>query len=121
MNMFLRPDNILLVLVIFMGAIFNAFYDAHDIEYDTFMQRIYNTAFALVLAGWVLSDAQRRRKPLCYDYDTFIFVAWPLVLPAYLFQSRGPKAFLTIGIFVGIIAIAYGCQWLLYVILVRHV
>lgn len=56
--------------------------------------------FPLLLAMWVVSDAARRGRRLCYDYGTFVFFSWPLLLPVYLVQSRRGGAlfnFLTIG------------------------
>ena len=39
---------------------------------------------------------------LCYDYDSFVYFAWPIVAPIYLFQTRGVRAFLTLLCFAGI-------------------
>jgi hypothetical protein len=43
-----------------------------------------------------------RQRPLCYDYDALVFFAWPIVVPVYLFQTRGVRAFLTLRCFAGI-------------------
>lgn len=59
-------------------------------------------AFSLILASWVLADARKRRSQLCYDYGSFVFFAWPVVVPVYLFRTRGPWAFLTLLCFAGI-------------------
>jgi hypothetical protein len=58
-------------------------------------------AFPIVLASWVYADADLRRRKLCYDYDTFLLFAWPIVMPCYLFQTRGIRAFLTLLYFGG--------------------
>jgi hypothetical protein len=63
-------------------------------------------AFPLALTGWLLSDAQKRGKKLCYDYDSFAFWAWPIILPVYLFQTRGWRAIITLLWFAGICAAA---------------
>ena len=60
----------------------------------------------LVLSAWILSDARHREKSLCYDYATFIFFAWPILVPIYLFQTRRSKAVLTLLCFAGILVIA---------------
>ncbi len=59
-------------------------------------------AFPVILALWVTSDARTRRQGLCYDFDTFIFFAWPVVLPWYLFRTRGARALLTVLYFAGL-------------------
>jgi hypothetical protein len=60
----------------------------------------------LILASWVISDAQKRGRKLCYDYGSFVFFAWPIVVPVYLFQTRGARAFLTLLCFAGIWLVA---------------
>ena len=62
-------------------------------------------ALPLIMASWVASDAQKRGRHLCYDYGSFVFFAWPVVVPVYLFQTRGARAFLTMLCFAGIILI----------------
>ena len=52
------------------------------------------------MALWVLSDARQRQRSLPYDYGSFVFFAWPLVVPIYLFSTRGWRAFATLGLFV---------------------
>src|SRR5437667_2269126 len=59
-------------------------------------------AFSLVMASWVMADARKRRRRLCYDYDSFVFFAWPVILPVYLWQTRGARALLTLLCFAGI-------------------
>jgi hypothetical protein len=68
-----------------------------------------SAALALILATWVTADARKRRRPLCYDYDTLVFFAWPIVIPVYLFQTRGLRAFLTLLCFAGICFVAVLC------------
>ncbi|MFZ2643124.1 MAG: hypothetical protein WA117_19175 [Verrucomicrobiia bacterium] len=57
-------------------------------------------AFSLLIVAWVYADASSRQRRLCYDYDTFLFFAWPLLAPCYLFQTRGLRGFLTLLYFV---------------------
>ncbi len=49
---------------------------------------------------WVLADARQRDRSLPYDFGSFVFFAWPLVVPIYLFSTRGWRAFATLGLFV---------------------
>ena len=63
-------------------------------------------AFPLILASWVIADAQKRQRRVCYDHDSFVFFAWPIVVPVYLFRTRGVRAFLTLLCFAGIWLVA---------------
>jgi hypothetical protein len=63
-------------------------------------------ALPLIMAWWVTADAQKRRRQLCYDYASFVFFVWPLIMPIYLFQTRGTRAFLTLLCFAGICFVA---------------
>jgi len=63
-------------------------------------------ALPFVMAFWVSADARKRGRALCYDYDTFVFLAWPFIVPVYLFQTRGVRAFVTLLCFAGICLVA---------------
>jgi hypothetical protein len=65
----------------------------------------FRFALPLVIATWVTADARKRRRNLCYDYDSFVFFV-PFIVPIYLFQTRGVRAFLTLLSFAGIWIIA---------------
>ena len=52
------------------------------------------------IALWVLSDSRRHGHPLHYDAGSFLYFAWPVLAPIYLFLTRGFRAFSTIGWFL---------------------
>ncbi|MDB6072797.1 MAG: hypothetical protein JWO89_437 [Verrucomicrobiaceae bacterium] len=56
--------------------------------------------FPSCMAMWVFADARRRQQPLPFDFGTFIYFLWPVVVPAYLFRTRGLRAFAAIGWFL---------------------
>ena len=55
-----------------------------------------------VVALWVVMDAQRRGRTMPYDFRSFVFFLWPIIAPIYLFQTRGLRAFRTIGLFLAV-------------------
>ena len=66
-------------------------------------------AFAAILAAyllpssialWLLADAQRRRRQLPYDFGSFVFFAWWVLVPLYLFYTRGWRGIIPLGLFV---------------------
>ena len=63
---------------------------------------VASVAFPLAIATWVMADARKRGRKVCYDFDSFVYFAWPVVAPVYLFQTRGPRAFLTLLCFAGL-------------------
>lgn len=63
-------------------------------------------ALALILASWVTADAHKRGRQLYYDYDSLVFFAWPVLVPIYLFQTRGLRAFLTLLCFASLWVLA---------------
>jgi hypothetical protein len=65
-----------------------------------------------LLAYWVVTDARRRNRTLCYDFDTFVFFAWPILIPIYLFQTRGIRALMTLLYFL----ILWSVTWAVTVI-----
>jgi hypothetical protein len=67
-----------------------------------------------LLAWWVVADARKRERKLCYDFDSFVFFLWPVIVPVYLFQSRGLRAFLTLLCFVGMIVVGMLASVLLF-------
>jgi hypothetical protein len=70
------------------------------------VEYVLSIAVSLVIVSWVIADAQKRQRRLCYDYDSFVFFAWAIVVPVYLFQTRGARAFLTLLCFAGIWVVA---------------
>ena len=48
----------------------------------------------LVLALWVYLDKQGRHLSLPFEFDAFVFFAWPIALPYYLVKSRGARGLL---------------------------
>ena len=62
-------------------------------------QFAFQVGFVTCITTWVLKDATRRKLRPCYDYDTFVFYAWMLLVPIYLFQTRSLKALATLGWF----------------------
>ena len=61
------------------------------------------------VALWVLRDARQRRRSLPYDFDTFVFYTWAFLAPVYLFQTRGWRAFATLGWFILLWLVATIC------------
>jgi hypothetical protein len=58
------------------------------------------------IALWVVADARERRQWKLYDFGSFVFFFWPVIASMYLFQTRGLRAFSTIGFFFAVLLAA---------------
>jgi hypothetical protein len=47
--------------------------------------------FALFLVRWVAVDRRSQNFSAPFEFDAFVFFAWYVVLPYYLFKTRGPR------------------------------
>ena len=45
--------------------------------------------FNYILAWWVYGDRHKRGFPVPFEFEAFVFFAWPIALPYYLFSTRG--------------------------------
>jgi hypothetical protein len=52
--------------------------------------------------GW--KRIERRSIPAPFEYSAFVFFAWPVLAPCYLFQSRRWRGF---ALGVGLIVLTY--------------
>ncbi len=72
----------------------------------------YIILFSLI-GYWLRKDNQTYKIEWIFDMGFFFYLAWPLIVPFYLFKTRGVKAFPIIFGFIGIFVGAYIIGWLL--------
>jgi hypothetical protein len=53
-------------------------------------------------AYWLEKDSRRYKMAWIYDSGLFLTFAWPIIMPVYLFKTRGIRAILIILVFLGI-------------------
>ena len=70
---------------------------------------IYAFGFTLLLMWWVYVDRHKRRYPAPFEFEAFVFFAWPVVVPAYLIHTRRWRA-------LPLIAALYGAYWFSYLV-----
>jgi len=66
-----------------------------------------------VIASWLITEARRAGRKLCYDYDTFLMLMWPIAGPVLLLRTRGWRGLLVIAGFVALCALATAASWAL--------
>jgi hypothetical protein len=59
----------------------------------------------LLVATWVYFDRQGRDLGLPFEFDAFVFFAWPIALPYYLVKSRGSRGLLLFAVFFALLVV----------------
>jgi len=59
----------------------------------------------LLVATWVYFDRQGRDLRLPFEFEAFVFFAWPIALPYYLVKSRGPRGLLLFAVFIVLLVV----------------
>ena len=45
--------------------------------------------FGVLVAWWVYADRRARGVGMPYEFEAFVVFLWPIVLPYYLYRTRG--------------------------------
>jgi hypothetical protein len=69
---------------------------------------LYYLCLAFLVLHWVRADKRRRGQSRVLDEGFFLYLAWPLVFPYYLFSTRGLRGGLTLLGIVALYFVAYG-------------
>jgi hypothetical protein len=57
-------------------------------------QLLSTLVFRLMVVCWVQGDARAHRYYAPFDFEAFVFFAWPFVVPYYLYRTRGARGLL---------------------------
>lgn len=74
------------------------------VEMSVYVDLCAALALSLGIVFWLHRDMRLRGYHPAFDSRTFLFVAWPVVGPYYLFRTRGRMAFVPIAGFVALYA-----------------
>jgi hypothetical protein len=55
------------------------------------------TMYRLIVTGWVSLDRRCRALSLPFEFDAFMFFAWIILLPYYLYRTRRRRGLLFAG------------------------
>src|SRR5260221_518128 len=97
-------------------AVFAVPYSAYHTDPSGVARLTLRLWMGLLVVWWVQRDARESKFDPCFEYDTFLFLAWPVLLPHYLIRTRGRGGlYLTIGLFAPAVMLAaiYLGLWLI--------
>ena len=55
---------------------------------------LWGLEFQALLAIWVRIDRSLRKSSLPFEFEAFVFFAWPVAAPYYLYRTRGKQGLL---------------------------
>jgi hypothetical protein len=55
---------------------------------------LWTIVFGLILTWWVYTDRVKRRVGVPFEFEYFVFFAWPVVVPYYLYRRLGARGLL---------------------------
>lgn len=56
-------------------------------------QLLWYISNSLFIAWWVIEDKKKQNYHAPYEFGAFVFFAWLIVVPYYLWRTRGRKSF----------------------------
>jgi hypothetical protein len=66
----------------------------HGLDAPETTQLLWRFEFNLILTLWVRADRQFRGFRVPFEFDAFVFFGWLVVVPYYLYRSRGGRGLL---------------------------
>ena len=90
-----------------MFTVGRSFLAVHGLGAPGAVELLWTFEFRIVLAWWVRVDRQIQGFSAPFEFDAFVFFAWPFIVPYYLYRTRGGR-----GLFV--VAGVYGLYLMPY-------
>lgn len=96
-------NSIFFWISVFLIRFIEGLYQGMGIGMGPIVQLWESLLIPLGIVFWLHRDMRLRRYHPAFDSRTFLFVAWPLVGPYYLFRTRGRMAIVPIAGFVALL------------------
>jgi hypothetical protein len=78
---------------------------AHHLSMPGESANLESVSQQLFVALWVYLDRQGRHLNLPFEFEAFVFFAWPILLPYYLVKSRGARGLLLAALFFALLVL----------------
>lgn len=63
---------------------------------------LWTFIFAILIAVWAKKEPKQKEFDAPFDFGSFLYFAWPVVLPYYLVKTRGSEGLVVFLGFVGL-------------------
>jgi hypothetical protein len=91
-----------LVVLTIMFSVGSWFIAAHSLGTPGSAELLWTFEFRLVLAWWVRIDRRIRGFSVPFEFDAFVFFVWPLIVPYYLYRTRGMRGLFLVACIYGL-------------------
>ena len=110
--------TILLVIIFLIENSALAFYSALQIQQSPLLPLLFSFSISSLLAIWVHYDSHLTGYSMGLDQAIYLFYAWPITFPLYIYRTRGFRSgsFLLI-ILVGIYILTLIATFILVIII----
>ena len=81
------------------------------------VQFLYRAAFICAVGWWLQVEMRRNNTQSLYCRGLLIHIAWPMIIPYYLYKSRGLKCLIPIAILIGVFILAQIIAVFVYTVL----
>jgi hypothetical protein len=92
----------LLYFFLVVTRIIAGIYTASGTEQPRAYLLLYPLSFLWILGLWLQKDSRKNGAPWVFDMGFFLYQAWLIIMPYYLYKTRGGKAYPPIFAFIGI-------------------
>jgi hypothetical protein len=96
-----------LLVYLMLANVANGLYTGLLIQPSPVFQLASAMAFIWALGWWIIDDNKRYGLTWVQSYGVFLYVIGWMIIPIYLFRTRGSKAFLPLLLFAGIYLATY--------------
>lgn len=90
----------LLYAVVGLGQATAGFYSAVRVDEPPAFITLYPLALLWAVGAWLRADSRTRGVKWVLDMGLFLYIAWPVLMPYYLFKTRRARGLLVALAFV---------------------
>jgi hypothetical protein len=94
-----------LILLALISAVAHGVLATHHLSMPGESANLGSVSQQLFVALWVYLDRQGRHLNLPFEFDAFVFFAWPILLPYHLVRSRGARGLLLAAFFFALLVL----------------
>jgi hypothetical protein len=103
---YLTAENVLLFAFMLLAEAAGVIFSATATEPPAGFELLRGLGYLYVVGYWLQVDSRRYGFKWVYCRGILLYLAGVIIVPYYLFKTRGARAFLTLGIFASMYAVS---------------